>query len=299
MPRSLEDYLTEELERTGYPLEIEVASLLDKKYIVDNNAYFLDWEENKAREIDISAFPKRNYPEEGKKIKPFGLVHRLVIECKRSNTHAWIFLTRPSKTLWFEGQCISFANIATKNAWICFLPTILEECDWKLHYDSFKRLASVYSEIKYQGQGSQKSEIFEAKNQIVKFIDYSIVQFLKRLENTGFDPSTNHLIWLYHPVIVFDGKMYEAIIENGSIKLFARKHLLLSTYYSPSYVKDFPDTESPELPYLIDVVRKDYFTSFLNILEEEYSKLWECISKNIKALRKEAKGICAAWKTLI
>lgn len=298
MTRKLEDYLAEELDRTGYPLEIEISSILDEKYIVSNNAYFFDWKENKAREVDISAFPKQREYEKETKITPFALVHRLIIECKRSNTHAWIFLTRPRRIFWFEGQCMSFENIVTKDARMCFLHTVLAKCGCSLHYDSFKRVASIYAEIKYQGQRSQKSEIFEAKNQIVKYIDYSIVQFLERLKNRGFNPSTNHLIWLYHPVILFDGKMYEAIMKNGSIQLFERKHLLLSARYSPSYVKDFPNTESPGLPYLIDVVRNDYFGDFLSILEEEYSTLWKCIFSNNKELSKEAKEICTAWKVL-
>jgi len=184
---------------------------------------------------------------------------------------------------------MTFETVLTKNAWMNFISTALATCKCELHYSSFERVANTYAEIRYQGHRSKKSEIFEAKHQLMKFIDYDIVQLLRRLEDRGFDPLTNHLMWLYHPVIVFDGRMFEAIIKNGAIKLFERKHLLLTTAYSPSYVKDFPNTETPDLPYLIDVVRKDYFGDFLGILEEEYATVWKCISDNIKKLSQKAK----------
>ena len=290
MVGKLEDYLVRELSRTGYPLEIEISSKLYKTYVVWNNEYFFDWEEDRAREIDIAAFPRTREYEEAK-IEPFAMVHRLAIECKKSDTHAWIFFTRPEKMFFFEGQCLSFLSVATRDATLCFIYSILETCKSHLHYDSHKRVASTYAEIKYQGQKSKKSEIFEAKNQLVKFVAYDIAKHLRILENREFDPTSYHLIWLYQPTIVFDGKLYEAIIRNEAIQLFERKHLLLSAQYSPAYIKDFPRTESRELSYLIDVVRKDFFVDFLQILENDYSTLWKCIFNNRKKLRKIAKEL--------
>jgi len=77
MVKNLEDYLAKELSRTGYPLEIEISSILDKTYVVSNNEYFFDWEEDKAREIDIDAFPLTREYEKIKKIEPFAIVHHL------------------------------------------------------------------------------------------------------------------------------------------------------------------------------------------------------------------------------
>lgn len=301
MKRKLEDYLTEELSRTGYPLEIEISSMFDKTYyLVSNNEYFYDWEEGKAREIDIAAIwsPKKDKKDEV--ILPFRIVHRLVIECKRSDTHAWIFLTLPKKSiLTFEGNCIGFDSIATKNALYCFMEGLQDTCKRLLHYDSFGRISRTYAEIKYakpKGQKSRKNEIFEAKNQLVKFIAYDIFQFLRRWENYNFDPKTNHLIWMYHPTIVFDGKLYEALVENGSMQLLERKHLLLSTKYSPKYIEEFPNTETPDLDYLIDVVRKDYFSDFLKILENEYTNILKCILNNLDELSEQAKETFQIFK---
>ena len=301
MKRKLEGYLAEELSRTGYPLEIEISSMFDKTYyLVSNNEYFYDWEEDKAREIDIAAVWSPKKDEKDEMILPFRIVHRLVIECKRSDIHAWIFLTLPKKSLLtFEGNCICFDSIATKDASYCFMEGLQDTCKRLLHYDSFDRISRTYAEIKYakpKGQKSRKSEIFEAKNQLVKFIAYDIFQFLRRWEDRNLDPKTNHLIWMYHPTIVFDGKLYEAIVKDGAIKLFERKHLLLSTKHSPKYIEEFPNTETPDLDYLIDVVRKDYFGDFVKILENEYTTIQKCILDNLEELREQAKETFLIFK---
>jgi hypothetical protein len=296
MARNLKDFLTEELKRTGYPLQIEIASALEGTYVVDNNSYYFDPDEPKAREIDINAFTRKREFEK-KRIGPFAVVDALPIECKKSETHAWIFLTQPTAMKWLQGQCIDFMQIMTGDLWFGFVDMIQDVAGLRLHYDQFKRVANTYVEIRYdKGKESKKTEIFEAKNQLVKFVNYDISQFLERLKNHKFNPMKNHLLWFYHPTIVFDGQLYEAICENQSIRLFERKHILMSTWHSPLYLKDFPRTEKPDLPYLIDVVRKDFFTDFLKILENDYSSLWSCIYDNIEKLKKQVKKDAALFK---
>ena len=73
------------------------------------------------------------------------------------------------------------------------------------------------------------------------------------------------------------------------VSLFERKHILLSATHSPIYLQDFPNTESPDLPYVIDVVRKDFFNEFIRILENDYSLLWDCVYDNIEKLKEIAR----------
>jgi hypothetical protein len=294
MPRSLEDFLTQELKRTGYPLQIEIASALEKTYLVENNAYYFDSDEHKAREIDIDAMTlDRDF--EKKEIKPFAVVNKLPIECKRSETYAWIFLTQQREKIpWLQGQVMDFMQIASRDLLFSFIDMIKGELGLCLHYDQFRRMANTYAEIKYEkGSESKKSEIFEAKNQLAKFVSYDISQLLRRIENRGTDPAKNYLTWFYHPTIVFDGKLYEAICENASVRLFERKHILLSATHSPIYLKDFQNTEPSDLQYIIDVVRKDFFTDFIKILENEYSSLWNCVYDNIEELKEKARELVA------
>lgn len=54
--KAIEDEIIEEIEKTGFPLELRVSKLLqDKGYYVANNLYFVDRDEGKGREIDARA----------------------------------------------------------------------------------------------------------------------------------------------------------------------------------------------------------------------------------------------------
>lgn len=43
------------VNKSGYPLEMEVSALLDDKWEVENTSYYYDFDENKGRDIDIVA----------------------------------------------------------------------------------------------------------------------------------------------------------------------------------------------------------------------------------------------------
>jgi hypothetical protein len=284
MAENLENFLIKQIKLTGFPLQVEIASYLEnKKYGVRNNEYYFDPDEKKARDIDIDAYPtQRDYRKI--RIDPFSIVHRLAIECKKSETHAWIFFTQTERLKLFHGQCIDFLQVLSKDLELCFSDLISKTS----HYNEFKKVASSYTEIPYQGHvhnRSDKSEIFEAKNQLTKFISYDIKDFLKRTETKLVVPfSSNYLSWIYYPIIVFDGKLFEAICQNNTIQLAESKHVLLLANYSPSYLKLFPETDSHHLPYLIDVVRRDYFPEFIDLLENEFSNRCKYVHENFDRL---------------
>lgn len=58
--KTLEDHLIEKIKESGYPLEIEISTLLDKEYLVFNTQYYFDDEIKRGRDIDIYAIPRVN-----------------------------------------------------------------------------------------------------------------------------------------------------------------------------------------------------------------------------------------------
>lgn len=55
--KELKDYLIEEIEKSSFPLEIEVsASLESEEWSVINNRPYIDPDKGELRSIDISAF---------------------------------------------------------------------------------------------------------------------------------------------------------------------------------------------------------------------------------------------------
>lgn len=188
----------------------------------------------------------------------------MTIECKKSNTHAWIFFTLPSYTQFIvSGQYLDFLEIHSREA---SLSLRLLYPKRRIHYNKFERVASSYAEIKLKKardkKASGKQEIFEAVNQLVKFVRYKIKENMDRFRKNVDLP----LILLFFNVLVFDGTLYEAIVSDGGVNLIERDHILLNTHYRPSYY------ESSKM-FKIDIVKKEYLPKLLNEIEHDISFL--------------------------
>jgi hypothetical protein len=266
------DYLKKEIKKTGYPLEIEISSLLDQKwqYVMNTDTYF-DRDEQKLRDIDIYAFDNLT----SGKIAPLELRTGIAIECKKDEDFAWVFFSRPF-VLEFEditGQYVDEAQVVTKNTenfqiMEIFLGKVLPQ----LHYSSFTRKAVSYNEFYLQGKKEsfkeRKKEIFEAQNQVKKYIDCSIDQLMKVSKELTIYP-----IEIDFPCIVFDGLMFEAILERGGLQLHKTNHVILSTSYRSQY-------SIFERSFLIDVVHKDSFGDYLKLIRKDVSSIQKSLRKN-------------------
>jgi hypothetical protein len=80
-------YLAQELNKTGFPIEMEIFNLLNSRnWLASPNDYYYDDELNLGRDIDIHATPYPYQPAKNFFMFPF-----LAIECKKSQTMAWVF----------------------------------------------------------------------------------------------------------------------------------------------------------------------------------------------------------------
>jgi hypothetical protein len=269
------DFLKKQVEQTGYPLEIEISSLLDGRWekIINTDTYF-DTEEKKLRDVDISA---NRIPKHTKRTYPLSASFNLIVECKRTEDFAWVFFSRPSE---FEiedvyGQYLDEIQIATRNTENGqIIETFFKKAP--LHYRSLRTRSVCYDEfcIKGRKESYQKKrrEIFEAQNQLKKYIGYSIEQTIK----TTF-PFEIYPMDVYFPCIVFDGEMYEAFVKDGGLRLKKSQHLLLRTLYRSPY-------SLYERSMLIDVVVKDNFEGYLDLIDEDIKSLNRLINKNSRKI---------------
>jgi hypothetical protein len=257
--KTLEEHLKEEIIKTGYPLEVEISDLLEKEWVVFNNDTYLDAEERKSREIDIFAVhmsePQQLVALAGKEKSSSSVfvMTELIVECKKTDTHAWVFFTRPSRYNWVgDGQIIDFLKIRSEDE-----DQYLDVYGLDLHYKSFGRVAHTYSEVKLQGESSGKSEIFEASNQLIKCARYHVEQ---QRESILRDASL-HQIGIFFLAIALDGKLYEAIAQEGDVSLSPRDSILLAAKRHWS--------TGPQTSYLIDVVTKQSFSKYLKNLDSD------------------------------
>lgn len=286
---TLEDYLIEKVKKSGYPLEIEVSNALEnERFVIFNTQYYYDEEAHQGRDIDIYALPLEPDPYDDK-LLPFRLRTDVAIECKKSETHAWVFYTRPR---------IPMSSIYMGGQLRTTIPTLkefsIESFNWFLeqkclifHYDGFERIAIAYEEIKKKkmsaetGKGSSRREIFEAINQLVKFTCYENHQTSNRIAEMS-EISSREFITIFFPIVVFDGDMFEVFFEYGEPKLEKRNHILLATHYRCPYCRE---AES----FTIDIVHHSYFSEFLRSMKTHFYKTRKTMVKNYDELLKKAK----------
>jgi len=268
------DYLKKKIRETGYPLEIEISSMLDDKWTVINTDTYFDKDEKKMRDIDIAAWQLSPNT-----WLPIALRTALVIECKKDDSFAWVFFTRPMDFEWYgnvDGQYLDEIQIITKNAEATQIADIIFK-KAKLHYAGMKRVAVAFEQFFMKGNKKnfkiKKNEIFEAENQLKKYIS----SYFEQIAKAKIDI---YRIEMLFPIIVFDGKMYEAVIENGKIHVSESKHVALMTSYRTPY-------SIWERSFLIDVVHRDYFPNFLKVLDEDTKSFKKVVRGNKRRIERE------------
>lgn len=245
--------------KSGFPTEIEVGNVLRKSgWMVINQAPYMDEITKVFRSIDVVGFksgPKPSIP---------GFV--TIIECKKSEQHDWVFHTQPK-----EGE---------------FYPALLTILEFfkKLGHPAILRklqgLANSYDLEKLLGLRSSSMEIANKLNGL-HFLDKNIkialmhvipnskddfAEAIQQIASILKNISSGQSAVVIFPVIVFDGSIYEFYIEAEDTKVFPINHVQIISW------------QDRVAPCMIDIVRKKYFSKFLNKIEQDISIYNEFIS---------------------
>ncbi|HKM75449.1 MAG TPA: hypothetical protein VJZ32_03425 [Candidatus Bathyarchaeia archaeon] len=249
-------------------------------------------DEQKTREIDVEAVHVKEVSQfAGKKEPELFIGMRLIVECKKSETHAWVFFTRPYqyeiRPSIGEFQTFDFLEVLS-NGKISLLDQAADEFGMPhLHYSRFNRQANTYSEVKLQklqGQPSKptKSEIFEAQNQLMKYMNYSNEQEAKKISRdvTRRDVLFNFL------AIAFDGLLYEATLDDGKLALRRKNHVLLeSRTQKGEYYQSC----------MIDVVSASWFPRYLKLLEKDVDEILSYFRTNRRKMIHKVESLIDAF----
>ena len=273
-----EEFLAAQLERTGLPLEVETSDLLEKNWLVFNNEPYVDEDEGKTHEIDIFAI-HQNETDQLSWVKPprMFIATDIAIECKKSETHAWVFLTRPKATPpgFGSGQNNDFLRVFSQGQ-SSFLDQPYLDLP-ELHFDQIKKVSHTGVQLKLRKQDASekggKDEIFEARNQLMKFSSAFMRTWQSAIAGNRL---RRDLVFLF-TAIVFDGELYEATNANGKWGVKRSDHILLK---SARYSKPSGD----HLSYLIDVVSKRYLEKYLQVINEDIWLLTNSINPRLEKL---------------
>lgn len=149
----------------------------------------------------------------------------------------------------------------------------------KLHYDSFENVAHSYTPVKLDKKIKiRKEQIFGAIVQVMKFTTSYMQGTIERL---GSNP-TGARPFMFFPIIVFDGPMYEFLLDEGRPRIVEASHILVSSSLRPAGTLS-------ERRFLIDVVTKEGFKPLLERIESDICQLTAYI-KGLKKVRLSGSG---------
>ena len=273
------DFLKKEIAKSGYPLESYVASVISsqKGWSLYFNPYFLDKDENKGREIDVKAtYSSDELYNKGSSVF-MGL--SLMIECKSIRGNAWVFFKNPTELYSPILRCSYFDFFGEPDG--DTLSSLISSKK-STHFDRCRTKATQYAEYIISPNKSNKrnDNIWTSEIKLIKACSEEIENLMKEngetveeLKLEGIDlwvDSPDDIIHYVYPVIVFEGKLYEASIGDD-IRLKRRQYIQLHV--------DFK-SRNYEGRYCIDVVSRQFFPKFLRNVEADVNVFEKRILKH-------------------
>lgn len=224
----LSDYIKKEIIQSGFPLEITVATILDKHkwQVVPHLIYNNSEKSDKYQELDIHA-TKTMTSHKSKNIKSI-----LAIECKKQETKPWVFFQQEK-----PNTNVFTLNMSPLNIYYHWVETHF----FHKHYYFNKKPCSYHlpcyvrhrtkkgdeenTDIPPKNESEQGGGdvILKAINQALDGLMYSWFMETERYEKL----KVKHISFIY-PIIVFDGKLFSATVHSsGEIETTESKFLQL------------------------------------------------------------------------
>jgi hypothetical protein len=255
----LRSKLLKDIEQTGFPTELRVSDIFQAcGWVVNENTYFIDQDENKGREIDMQvhnnlsiAMPKRVF-----------VWSMLSVEIKKSEK-PWIVFTSKRKMgdiLGGYGLIHHTHNVDPDQ----FTARDIDRAHPSINYKYFGRNGYVA----FSGNNSQ---IFSA---IVSATKASIEEHrLAEEHKEAYDENSLDVVF-YTPLVVLDGKLFSACLDmKGEIELQEAQHIAYKfNYMSPSYEQH---------SYLVDIVTLDGLSTYIDKQEGWLESMLKTLSSKL------------------
>jgi hypothetical protein len=276
--------------RSGYLLEQRSESILETAgYYVETNAAYPDPLTGKSREIDIEAIIAFRIS------RDYGFIFaRLICECQ-NNQQPVVFFVKDSPVSFLHHQDVKSAgipvqfvkrNISTKGVHkskdsecyislsdflgfekyhhYCKGPTSTQYCTFTKKKENRPWIA-LHSETQHD---SFTNLIFALESEVDEYYKSYVVP--------GKDEEESINIEIYYPVLILQGPLYLAQIENEKLELRKCKHV---QYRKEYFSRDKHDT------YQIDVISESFLHQYTRIIEKEMEKAKSVIKRKIKIVR--------------
>jgi hypothetical protein len=254
--------IVKEILKTGFPLELYVIDVCSKRNTgrMPNIRYMY---EGILREIDLHAFFETNTMEPKKRGENFQYTSTsMIIECKKSEAKPWVFF---SSHIHQQSDCFYFAKYVSdfdlyfrSNQTYSLLGQIHKQVPSNHYRDKTTSRCITYFEC-FKNH-SAPSEIYKGIESVLSFLCYQRHERLKTRDKVGAFSN------FFFPVLVLDGLLYEASIDQGSVAVKEQQHIQLRTDYNNEI-------------FIIDVVTKQYFDKFFERVAQDHQEFVDAINK--------------------
>lgn len=298
MSNKLKKQITEDLEKTGFPLEVLTSSELDKRdWMVYPSCLYKDPETSISRELDIHAvnvdrsyaykIPVKPTPRNANKF-----ISHLVIQCRKTNK-PWVFFDN-GRTKWpqippqnFKSEKNDFHDmllrdidklIARKSVAVKIRGNNLESLGLKKHRYLHAHFHKSYHEA--FSAPNAESKIYESFITVTKALEY-----FKNCYGTS-----RYSIHLFIPIIVLDGTLWSASVKNKkgdalhnyelSLKKVDGLFVVFERLTPLGRRKFFFEEEQ-----IIEIITHKALRKKLDIIERENKELYKCWTNFINSQR--------------
>lgn len=283
--------------RSGYLLEQRVLPIFDNYgYYTEPNSVFPDSETGKTREIDIAAIAC-TFLREGD--YDF-LFPRILCECK-NNTQPVIFFKSESPMNWgfeHEVKCagipLQFPERDSEKSPIRSTISLIDMMNFdKFHHCRTTPFATQYCSFE-QKKGKDKlwmahhpQQLHEAFTKMAKAVEYEVKNYYDNWSPPGRDENENVNIEIYHPLVIFQGDLYQSCLRGKQLELLKTDHIL---FVQKRIARSKEDT------YIIDVITEKYLPKYLDIVAKEMEGLKRRFARKKKAVKEAVRYLVSRAK---
>lgn len=262
MSEDLKKKVIEEIRKTGYPTELRVGNLLSRLgWNVNYNRYYFDRDEQKGREIDISAFLLSSS-------KGLSIGLHLIFQVK-SSKKPWVVFS--SKREIFEGGGWHRLNYGNE---VAITDLSEDELEKESSLVKISRIGRSYCEC-FKSE-NEKKEIFEALTSVVKASEHCLEKNKEAAKRTEKHRRYLHFV---EPVIVLDGLLYEAYISTkDELKVNEIAYIPVSFGFISGAYGRFGI-----LGYLVDLLTLKELPNFLLVKKNWLDSIHTTLNKKTKS----------------
>lgn len=249
--------LLKRIKESGFPLELRISAFLQRNsYSVAHAVYYVDKDEDKAREIDLRALKSYVFKIGG---TDYQLRLCFLIECKKS-TKPWVIFSSEKTIEDYSGMFPSCSVIHNRGE------AALRGLDFgERPFSGFilpRRGRSFFEPFKGNRDRSGTA-IYTA---LVSSCKAAIAT-----RDSNF-AAGGHVVCFYYPVVVFEGCLFEAYLEDGEIILREANTVLVTFYYQSSKYKD--------ASFTIPVLTENRLSVLCQSADSDFRSLQTQIKKN-------------------